>query len=105
MQRMRRLTLLALMACAGWLPAPGAQAEPIDMTGGSCSDFVAMREDDRNQLALWLAGYYAGLGQRPLLDLEKVLAAPAGLMALCAKSPQAPLVGPETRAVFFPPAP
>jgi hypothetical protein len=106
MQRMRRLTALALLAAAAaWFPAMGAQAEPVDLTGASCTDFMSMTEDDRNQISLWLAGYYAGLGQRPVLDIEKVLAAPAGLMALCTKTPQVPLVGPETRAVFFPPTP
>jgi hypothetical protein len=105
MQRMRRLTALALLTTAAWLSAIGAQAEPVDLTGASCTDFMTMTEDDRNQISLWLAGYYAGLGQRPVLDVQKVLAAPPSLMALCAKTPQAPLVGPETRAVFFPPAP
>ena len=84
----------------------GARAESVDLTRASCADFVAMSENDQTQLSLWLAGYFAGSAMRPLLDLEKITAAPAGLTALCSKSPQLPLVGAETRAVFIPaPAP
>jgi hypothetical protein len=79
----------------------GAWAETLDLSQASCSDFAAMNEDDRTQLSLWLAGYFAGGAMRPLLDLEKILAAPAALGALCEKTPQAPLIGPEARAVFI----
>ena len=105
MQRMRRLTAFALLAMAACWPGASAYAEPVDLTGASCTDFMGMEEADRNQISLWLAGYYAGVAQRPMLDVTKVLAAPAGLAALCTKTPQAPLIGAETRAVFFPPAP
>lgn len=106
MQRTRRLNLLlALIMLASWLPSGGARAEAIDLTRASCTDFVAMEANDQSQIALWLAGYYAGGAQRPLLDIAKIVAAPADLLALCTKSPQLPLVGAETRAVFFPPAP
>ena len=82
------------------------RAEGVDLTRASCADFVAMSGNDQTQLSLWLAGYFAGSAMRPLLDLEKITAAPAGLTALCSKSPQLPLVGAETRAVFIPaPAP
>lgn len=106
MLRTRRLTtLLALITMAWWSPSGGASAEAVDLTRASCSDFIAMEANDQSQIALWLAGYYAGGAQRPLIDVEKVIAAPADLLALCTKSPQLPLVGAETRAVFFPPAP
>jgi hypothetical protein len=83
-----------------------AHAEGVDLTRATCADFTAMSENDQTQLSLWLAGYFAGSAMRPLLDLEKIMAAPAGLTALCSKTPQLPLVGAETRAVFMPaPAP
>lgn len=82
------------------------RAEGIDLARASCADFIAMSETDQTQLSLWLAGYFAGSAMRPLLDLEKITAAPAGLVALCSKAPQLPLVGPEARSVFIPaPAP
>lgn len=99
------LAVTALLLAS--LSAPSsARAQGLDLTRASCADFVAMSENDQTQLSLWLAGYFAGSAMRPLLDLEKITAAPAGLAALCSKSPQLPLVGAETRAVFIPaPAP
>ena len=104
MQRLQRLPLLAVLAAMLCWQTAGARAEAVDLTGASCTDFMGMGETDRAQIAIWMAGYYAGLSQRPQLDVSKVLAAPAGIAALCEKTPQAPLIGPETRAVFFPPA-
>jgi hypothetical protein len=74
----------------------------VSTSPATCADFSAMTGNDQSQLVLWLAGYYAGGAQRPLLDVEKVTAAPAELLALCGKTPQLPLVGAETRAVFLP---
>lgn len=78
-----------------------ARAEGVDLSRASCADFTAMSENDQTQLSLWLAGYFAGSAMRPTLDLEKIAAAPASLAAHCAKSPQAPLVSGETRAIFI----
>lgn len=94
--------LAAVILTPGALPA---RAQPIDMTGATCADFSKMGGDDRNQLALWLAGYYAGSAQRPHLDPARIAAAPDALSEVCGKAPQTPLVGAETRAVFMPPAP
>lgn len=103
--RLRSLLSLAALLAASTC-ALQAAAQSLDLTQAHCSDYVAMSEDDRSQLSLWLAGYYAGGAQRPLLDLDKIKAAPAALAELCAKSPQLPLVGAETRAAFItPPAP
>ncbi len=99
------LAVTALLV-ANLVLSGAVRAEGIDLTRASCADFAAMSDNDQTQLSLWLAGYFAGSAMRPLLDLEKITAAPAALTALCAKSPQLALVGAETRAVFLPaPAP
>lgn len=104
--RLRSLLPFAALLVAPACALSQAGAETLDLTQARCSDYVAMNQDDRDQLSLWLAGYYAGGAQRPLLDLEKIKAAPAALAEICAKSPQLPLVGAETRAAFIPaPAP
>ncbi|MBX9908606.1 MAG: HdeA family protein [Beijerinckiaceae bacterium] len=101
----RRLAVLAGVM-AGLCSAGNVRAEPIDLMRATCADFVAMNGNDRSQISLWLAGYFAGGAQRPMLDIEKIAAAPEALAELCAKAPQAPLIGAETRAVFIPtPAP
>ncbi|PZU90819.1 MAG: hypothetical protein DI527_13445 [Chelatococcus sp.] len=99
-RRPAALAMFALAALAA--PTAPARAEPIDLTRASCADFTAMSETDRAQLSLWLAGYYAGSAQRPLVDADRIASAPAALAELCAKSPQLPLVGAETRAAFIP---
>lgn len=100
--RWRRVAVLAGMMAA-LCPADMARAEPIDLMRATCADFVAMNANDRGQISIWLAGYFAGGAQRPLLDIAKITAAPDALTELCAKTPQAALVGAETRAVFIPP--
>lgn len=92
---------MATLGCAGM-----ARAEPIDLMRATCAEFVGMNGSDRGQIALWLAGYFAGAAQRPMLDVDKITAAPGALAELCAKTPQASLISAETRAVFAaPPAP
>ena len=100
--RWRRVAVLA-GTMAALCPAGMARAEPIDLMRASCADFVAMNGNDRSQISLWLAGYFAGAAQRPMLDIEKIAAAPEALAQLCSKTPQAALIGAETRAVFIPP--
>ena len=97
----RTRTALALMLCA-IAGTAHAQAQGIDLMRATCADYVGMGSNDQSQLALWLAGYYAGLAQRPTLDLDRITAAPGELAALCAKSPQQALIGAETRAIFLP---
>lgn len=81
------------------LSQPGS-AQPIDLSAATCADFVQMTPDDRGPLSLWLAGYFAGASQQPLLDAERLIAAPAELSTLCDKSPALRLLGAEVRAVF-----
>jgi hypothetical protein len=100
--RMAGLCAFAVMACAPALPA---RAEPVDLMRATCADYAAMNANDQSQLALWLAGYYAGAAQRALIDIDRIAAAPAELLAVCAKAPQTPLVGAETRVVFIPATP
>lgn len=96
-----RPLVAAALLIAPFALSVGVRAETLDLNQASCSDFLAMSEGDRAQLSLWLAGYFSGNAMRPLLDLEKIVAAPAELGALCEKTPQAPLIGPETRAIFI----
>ncbi len=93
-------------ALAMLLSVASARAESVDLTRATCADFGGMTAHDQAQLSLWLAGYFAGGAQRPLLDPERIAAAPAELQALCAKSPQLALLSSEARSVFAPaPAP
>lgn len=94
--------VLAVLAAPLLFAAGSAQAESVDLTRATCADFSGMNGNDQAQLSLWLAGYFAGGAQKPLLDLDKINAAPGALQALCEKSPQLSLLSAETRAVFVP---
>lgn len=96
------LTVLAALSLPSPLTSGGARAESVDLAQATCADFTGMNGNDQAQLSLWLAGYFAGGAQKPLLDLDKINAAPGALQALCAKSPQLSLLSAETRAVFAP---
>ncbi|RDJ24121.1 hypothetical protein DWF00_03275 [Bosea caraganae] len=98
----RNLAVLAALAAPLLGAGSAARAQSIDLTRATCADFSGMNGNDQAQLSLWLAGYFAGGGQKPLLDLDKIIAAPAALQALCGKSPQLSLLSAETRAVFAP---
>ncbi|KQU50887.1 hypothetical protein ASG72_13740 [Bosea sp. Leaf344] len=98
----RFILVPAIAACISAMPA-GAQQ--LNLLAATCADFSGMSETDRSQLSLWLAGYFAGGAQRPEIDLGRVAAAPAALSELCAKTPQAPLISAESRAVFMPATP
>lgn len=95
-----RLAFLAAATLPGGGPALG---QSVDLGRATCADFSAMTSNDQAQISLWLAGYFAGGAQKPLLDIDKIAAAPAELQQICAKAPQLSLVGAETRALFVPP--
>lgn len=77
-----------------------AMAQTTDLARATCADFLTLQASDQAQLALWLAGYYAGGAQRPTVDPARTAAAPAALLELCTKTPQFPLIGAETRSLF-----
>ncbi len=103
MAALSRCILILAMATAG-LSTP-ARAQQLNLLAATCADFSGMSETDRSQLSLWLAGYFAGGAQRPEIDLARIAAAPTELAALCTKTPQAPLISAESRAVFMPATP
>lgn len=72
----------------------------MDLARASCADFLTLQASDQAQLALWLAGYFAGSAQRPVIDPTRTAAAPAALLEMCTKTPQIPLIGAETRPLF-----
>ena len=101
----RRAALKLLAAAplgltAGMGMAGHALAQTTDLARVTCANFLTLPASDQAQLTLWLAGYYAGSAQRPVIDPALTSAAPAALAELCTKSPQVPLIGAETRPLF-----
>ena len=77
-----------------------AEAAPVDLAASTCEDAVRGDADERRQLALWLAGYYAGTSGRPVVDQDKVSAAAEALAQVCARRRDLPLIGTEIRALI-----
>ena len=80
--------------------ADRAIAAPVDLAGATCEDALRGDADERQQLALWLAGYYAGASGRPVVDRDRVLAVSDALAQICARRRDLPLIGGEVRALI-----
>lgn len=94
--RKARICLAAVALVTGG----SAMAQTTDMSNVTCANFLTLATSDQAQLALWLAGYYAGSAQRPSINPALTSAAPAALLELCTKTPAVPLIGAETRVLF-----
>lgn len=94
-----------MLLCTGLGFAGTAVAQTTtDMSNVACANYLTLSPTDQSQLALWMAGYFAGSAQRPVIDRSRTAVAPAALTELCTKSPQIMLIGPETRPLFAAPS-
>lgn len=82
------------------LQGSAAQAQVIDMASVDCGQFDRLGERRKRSIGVWLHGYYAGTGQRPLLDLTGIEEAVDALIRHCAENPEAPLVSGETAGIL-----
>lgn len=70
------------------------------MAGVNCGQFDRLGERRKRSIGVWLHGYYAGTGQRPLLDLAGIEEAVDALINHCAENPEAPLVSGDTAGIL-----
>jgi HdeA/HdeB family len=82
-------------------PVTSAPSRSIDLTSATCAQFMALARADKDQIVLWLSGFYAGGAQRPRIDVDLLADASRAMDELCAKTPAAPLLGQETRPLLF----
>jgi hypothetical protein len=78
-----------------------AFAQVADFGRGTCAAFAEARGEDRNQLLLWLHGYYSGAASRPLLDKSSFDKAMSNFNEFCSKNPDKPLIGIDIRAIML----
>jgi hypothetical protein len=102
MIRVNKLCRAARLVLATGLLSLGtsAMAQTTDISNVTCANFLTLNAADQAQLALWLAGYFAGSAQRPVINRALTGAAPAALLQLCTKMPAILLIGAETRPLF-----
>lgn len=106
---LKRLIIPGCLAFAALAPVPlssplRAQGAISDLTNATCAAFLSLPARDKEQLTIWLAGFFAGQASRPRINPQLMVTIPDAIGALCAKSPEAMLVGAETRALFLPPS-
>ncbi len=78
-----------------------AQSRSIDMAKAGCTQFMALAKADKEQVMLWLAGFYAGAAQRPVLEIGMIGSAVGALDELCTKTPATTLLGDATRSMLL----
>jgi hypothetical protein len=73
----------------------------LDLGNATCAQFLSLSRMEKDQIVLWLAGYYAGSAQRPRIDVSLLAGASNALDELCAKAPATSLIGQETRPLLL----
>ena len=95
--------VLAAFAVLLSSPSAHAQAGTSDLTNATCAVFQTLPARDKDQLTVWLAGYFAGQASRPRINPAVMASLPETMGALCSKTPDVMLIGVEMRALFLPP--
>lgn len=79
--------------------------EGNDVSRLTCAQFVQLRQSDREQLLVWLAGYYAGGAQRPIINGRLLTESAGAIDNLCRSNPATPIIGEQMRALVTGTAP
>jgi hypothetical protein len=95
------LAILVPSITASLAPSP-VLAQGLDMARMTCSQFQDMRPADRQQIGVWLHGYYAGSANKPMIDTSAYEGSLRTLNEACSKQKTAPLIGDQVRGIFLP---
>ncbi len=80
--------LLAAAIVATLLATSPAQAvEPFDISRLTCEAFVKFGDEDKTTVIMWLEGYYADKGAKPVIDFPKAADDLAQILAECEDTP------------------
>jgi hypothetical protein len=96
----RASVLFAALAVADPVMNPAKAQDGNDVSRLTCAQFLQLRQSDREQLLVWLAGYYAGGAQRPIINGRLLTESAGAIDTLCRNSPAAPMIGDQMRAVI-----
>ncbi len=75
---------IAAIMALGSLPA---QADQIDFSKLTCSQFMALSKDEIGTTMIWLEGYYTSQDVSPILDNDKISTDGTNLANYCVKNP------------------
>jgi acid stress chaperone HdeB len=75
--------IVAIMAFSS-LPA---QADQLDFSKMTCSQFLALSKDQIGTTMIWLEGFFTTQDSPPILDTDKITTDGTNLGTYCAKNP------------------
>lgn len=64
-----------------------AQADQIDFSKLTCSQFMALSKDEIGTTMIWMEGYYTSQDASPILDTDKISTDGTNLANYCVKNP------------------
>jgi len=82
------LTILLMLIA---LAAP-ARAERLDLAALKCKDYLARAADAKQQLLMWIEGYYSEENASPILDFDKIKLDGDKIADFCSKNPNDSLI-------------
>jgi acid stress chaperone HdeB len=77
-------SIIAIMAFGS---VPAAQADKLDFSKMTCSQFLALSKDEIGTTMIWLEGFYTTQDSPPVLDTDKITTDGTNLGTYCAKNP------------------
>ena len=77
----------AVLGAAALLASPAQAVEPFDISRLTCEAFVKFGDEDKTTVIMWLEGYYADKGAKPVIDFPKAADDLAQILAQCEDTP------------------
>lgn len=77
----------AVLGAAALLASPARAVEPFDISRLTCEAFVKFGDEDKTTVIMWLEGYYADKGAKPVIDFPKAADDLAQILAECEDAP------------------
>jgi hypothetical protein len=79
--------VVAVLGTAALLASPARAVEPFDISLLTCEAFVKFGDEDKTTVIMWLEGYYADKGAKPVIDFPKAADDLAQILAACEDAP------------------
>ena len=79
--------IAAVLGAAALFASPARAVEPFDISRLTCEAFVKFGDEDKTTVIMWLEGYYADKGVKPVIDFPKAADDLAQILADCEDAP------------------
>ena len=82
------MRILQALLAVGLLCAVPARAQQLDLAALKCSEFISKDQQTVALVLMWLDGYFADEGTKPVVDLDKMKENGKKLREYCGKNPE-----------------